>query len=79
MGGRNRGTDSPKLLSQATAITWLESLGWTKERGGSHVVKMTKPGCRPITLPAHKGADYGKGLKATIVRQAGCAQIEGGG
>jgi hypothetical protein len=25
-------------------------------RGGKHVVKMTKPGERPITLPRHKTA-----------------------
>lgn len=49
----------------------LEQHGWTQTRGGKHVVKMTKPGCRPITLPRHKGETYGKGLDAGIRRQAG--------
>ena len=69
----------PKTLSQAKAQAWLESQGWTRERGGKHVVKMTKPGCRPITLPIHKGADYGKTLRAAIVKASECAEIEGGG
>jgi predicted RNA binding protein YcfA (HicA-like mRNA interferase family) len=49
----------------------LERHGWTLSRGGKHVVKMTKPGCRPITLPRHKGQTYGKGPDAQIRRQAG--------
>ncbi len=49
----------------------LEEDGWTQEIGGKHVVKMTKPGCRPITLPRHKGQTYGKGLDAAIRKQAG--------
>jgi predicted RNA binding protein YcfA (HicA-like mRNA interferase family) len=49
----------------------LEEQGWSVSRGGKHVVKMTKPGERPITLPMHKGRDYGKGLERTILRQAG--------
>jgi hypothetical protein len=32
--------------------------GWIQARGGKHQVKMTKEGCRPITLPQHKGRDY---------------------
>jgi predicted RNase H-like HicB family nuclease len=32
----------------------LEANGWTETAGGKHVVKMTKPGHRPITLP-HDG------------------------
>jgi predicted RNA binding protein YcfA (HicA-like mRNA interferase family) len=53
---------------------WIKLLiqnGWTKERGGKHQVKMTKPGQRPITLPMHKGQQYPKGLNAAIRRQAG--------
>jgi len=49
----------------------LVSQGWTDSRGGKHVVKMTKAGERPITLPMHKGRDYGKGLERAILRQAG--------
>jgi predicted RNA binding protein YcfA (HicA-like mRNA interferase family) len=49
----------------------LAESGWQEARGGKHVVKMTKPGERPITLPMHKGRDYGKGLERAIIRQAG--------
>jgi predicted RNase H-like HicB family nuclease len=34
----------------------LESNGWTETQGGKHVVKMTKPGHRPITCPTTRGA-----------------------
>jgi predicted RNase H-like HicB family nuclease len=33
----------------------LEANGWIETAGGKHVVKMTKPGHRPITLPHDKG------------------------
>ena len=40
--------------------------------GGKHVVKMTKPGHRPITLPHDKGGGgYPIGLTVAIMRQAG--------
>lgn len=39
--------------------------------GGKHVVKMEKPGERPITLPMHRGADYGPHLSNEIMKQAG--------
>jgi predicted RNA binding protein YcfA (HicA-like mRNA interferase family) len=45
--------------------------GWCESRGGKHMVKMTKPGERPITLPMHRGRDDGKGLERAILRQAG--------
>ena len=32
---------------------------------------MTKHGCRPITLPHHKGHDYPPGLAVEILREAG--------
>jgi predicted RNA binding protein YcfA (HicA-like mRNA interferase family) len=35
------------------------------------VVKMEKPGHRPITLPMHHGSDYSRSLTAAILRQAG--------
>lgn len=55
----------------------LEANGWTETRGGTHVVKMTKPGHRPITLPHDKGGGgYARGLTAAILRQAG---LKGGG
>lgn len=49
----------------------LEAHGWTTETGGKHVVKMTKPGERPVTLPKHKGKDYGRNLRDRILKQAG--------
>ena len=57
--------------NQREWIKALEDEGWTRERGGKHVVKMTKAGQRPITLPHHRGATYGKGLDAAIRKQAG--------
>jgi predicted RNA binding protein YcfA (HicA-like mRNA interferase family) len=58
-------------LSQKKAIKLLKANGWTQSRGGKHQVKMTKPGCRPITLPQHKGRAYPAGLAHSILRQAG--------
>lgn len=50
----------------------LEANGWTVTTGGKHVVKMTKPGKRPITLPHDKGGGgYPVGLSLAIMRQAG--------
>jgi hypothetical protein len=37
------------VLNQNAARNLLEQYGWTMTRGGKHVVKMTKPGERPIT------------------------------
>jgi hypothetical protein len=75
--GGPKGDGIPKVFSQAVARDWLISLGWVQEAGGKHVVKMSKAGCRPITLPMHKGHDYGKDLRAQIIRQSTCAEIEG--
>ena len=44
---------------------------WTRSAGGKHVVKMTKPGERPVTLPMHKGQDYSAGLTRSILKAAG--------
>ena len=77
--GGPKGGEVPKVFSQAIARKWLISLGWAEERGGKHVIKMTKAGCRPITLPIHKGGDYGKGLRAAIIQQSECAEIDEGG
>ena len=61
----------PKQLGQKSAQKLLEAHGWTKERGGKHVVKMTKPGAeRPITLPCNPPT-YPPGLRDGILRQAG--------
>jgi predicted RNA binding protein YcfA (HicA-like mRNA interferase family) len=59
------------ILNQKKAIKLLLDNGWTRSRGGKHQVKMTKPGCRPITLPQHKGRDYPTGLAQAVLRQAG--------
>jgi predicted RNA binding protein YcfA (HicA-like mRNA interferase family) len=66
-----------KLLDQRLAIRLLEGDGWSRTTGGKHVVKMTKPDCRPITLPYHHGECYSKGLSAAIVRQADLKSMEG--
>jgi predicted RNA binding protein YcfA (HicA-like mRNA interferase family) len=63
--------DRPKTLNQKQAMKLLQSHGWERSTGGKHVVKMTKPGRRPVTLPHHKGRDYGPGLRAAILKQAG--------
>ncbi len=50
----------------------LEANGWIESIGGKHVVKMVKPGHRPITLPHDKGSGgYPIGLSMAILRQAG--------
>jgi predicted RNA binding protein YcfA (HicA-like mRNA interferase family) len=58
----------------ATQREWIKRLqaeGWTRERGGSHQVKMTKSGQRPITLPENKRRPYSKGFEAALRREAG--------
>jgi predicted RNA binding protein YcfA (HicA-like mRNA interferase family) len=57
----------------ATQKDWIKRLrreGWTQEKGSNHQVKMTKPGCRPITLPMNKRKPYPKGLEAELRREA---------
>lgn len=61
----------PKTLNQASARRLLMEHGWVQTLGGKHNVKMEKPGERPITLPLHRGADYGSRLRSDILRQAG--------
>jgi hypothetical protein len=58
-------------LTQKQWIARLKLEGWTMERGGKHQVKMTKAGCRPITLPENKREAYSKGFEAALRRQAG--------
>jgi predicted RNA binding protein YcfA (HicA-like mRNA interferase family) len=60
-----------KPLNQKSAIKLLRNHGYEQTAGGKHVVKMTKQGHRPITLPRHKGRDYGPGLTRAILDQAG--------
>jgi predicted RNA binding protein YcfA (HicA-like mRNA interferase family) len=68
--------DLPRVLSQRSAKKLLEEHGWTETLGGKHVVKMEKPGHRPITLPHHRGGDYSRSLTEALLRQAG---LKGGG
>lgn len=63
----------PRVLSQQGFIRLLKENGWEQTLGGKHSVKMEKPGHRPITLPMHRGRDYGKDLTSRIYRQAGLA------
>jgi predicted RNA binding protein YcfA (HicA-like mRNA interferase family) len=63
--------DLPKTLNQRTARALLEANGWVCTQGGKHVIKMEKPGQRPITLPANKRRDYSPGLRSAILREAG--------
>lgn len=58
-------------LNQKRAEELLVKNGWVRTLGGKHNVKMEKDGCRPITLPRHKGRDYSKNLTGSILRQAG--------
>lgn len=64
----------PKTLNQKTAKALLEAHGWVETLGGKHNVKMEKPGQRPITLPHHKGGDYGAYLRSAILRQSGLGE-----
>jgi predicted RNA binding protein YcfA (HicA-like mRNA interferase family) len=59
------------VYNQKSMRQFLQDNGWTQTLGGKHVIKMIKPGERPITLPMHKGRDYSRGLSASILRQAG--------
>ena len=40
-------------------------------RGGKHVVKMSKPGWRPVTIPSCHGETLSVGLARSILKQAG--------
>ncbi len=64
----------PKTLNQRAARKLLEARGWTQTLGGKHVVKMVKPGRRPIVLPHNRGQDYPPGLRAAILREAGLSE-----
>jgi hypothetical protein len=55
-----------------TQKQWIKRLlkeGWSKERGGNHQVKMTKPGLRPIILPEIHRRAYSKGFEAQLERE----------
>jgi hypothetical protein len=68
-------------MTQKGRIKLLKSEGWTREPGGKHQTKLTKPGHRPITLPrtvaapTAKACAYGKGFEPALRRQAEPARI----
>jgi len=67
-----KGTGPPNVLSQGTAEKFLEGMGYRRaKKSKQHAVKMVQDGKPPITLPYHRKGDYGKGLTADILRQAG--------
>jgi len=57
-------------MTQKQWIKLLEDAGGAKGTGGKHQVRMTKPGHRPITLPANKREAYGKRFESALRRQA---------
>lgn len=66
--------------SQQSLRKLLEANGWSETQGGKHVVKMTKPGHRPITLPHDKGrGGYPVSLSQAILKQAGLTGGDDGG
>jgi predicted RNA binding protein YcfA (HicA-like mRNA interferase family) len=65
-----------KLLDQRGAIKLMRQDGWRVTRGGKHVVKMIKPGRRPVTLPRNHGEPYSRGLSHDIIKQAGLNSTE---
>ena len=61
----------PKVFNHDIAKAVLEAAGWVPTIGGKHATKMEKEGRRPITIPRHHGRDWGKRLRADILREAG--------
>ena len=60
-----------KTHNYKTMKKLLTEQGWKRTVGGNHSVKMTKLGKPPITLPTHKGQDYGPKLTGSILKAAG--------
>ena len=63
--------DEASPAQPAVDETTARSQRLDRDAGGKHVVKMTKPGHRPITPPHDKGGGYPIGLTMAIMRQAG--------
>lgn len=57
--------------TQKEWIRILQDSGWTRDRGGKHQVKMTKPGERPITLPENKRRATARGSR----RRSGARRV----
>lgn len=49
----------------------LEADGWVNTGGGKHVIKMSKPGFKPITLPAAHGETYSVSMSQGMLKHAG--------
>jgi predicted RNA binding protein YcfA (HicA-like mRNA interferase family) len=49
----------------------LKGEGWVNTGGGKHVIKMSKPGHRPITIPMCGGETLDVALSSSILKQAG--------
>lgn len=49
----------------------METEGWVNTGGGKHVIKMSKPGHRPVTIPFCGGETLDIGLSQAILKQAG--------
>ena len=64
----------PVPETQKQWIKKLQADGWALERGGKHQVKMTKAGCRPITLPANKRRAYSRAFEAQLRREMKAAE-----
>jgi hypothetical protein len=63
-----------------TQKEWIKRLrveGWSRETGGKHQVKMTKPGFRPITLPDNRRRAYSKRFEAQLERELKSGQPSG--
>jgi len=60
--------------TQKQWIKKLQAEGWALERGGKHQAKMTKAGCRPITLPENKRRAYSRGFEAQLRRELRVAE-----
>jgi predicted RNA binding protein YcfA (HicA-like mRNA interferase family) len=69
--GKQNDGKIPKVLNHDSMKRVLEDHGWVATVGGRHVTKMEKEGERPVTIPRHSGNDFGRGLRAAILREAG--------
>ncbi|MEJ7798369.1 MAG: type II toxin-antitoxin system HicA family toxin [Solirubrobacteraceae bacterium] len=57
--------------TQKEWIRVLQDSGWTRDRGGKHQVKMTKPGERPDHAAREQAPRLQQGFEAALRRQAG--------
>lgn len=60
-----------KRYNQKQMKKRLQEAGWTDKGGKKHVIKMTKPGHRPITLPNAHGETYDVKMSSAMLKQAG--------